>query len=243
LLVGGGITSDLWRLVVLCVGVGGMGMVSSRLLGLQWGMWNAGVVVAWIASSVTTGDLLRLTRDEGVLRVLLLESAGVLILGGVLMIALTRAARGQRARLTRGSFGELAPSLIASLCVCGVVVWMVAREGVAGQLLWACSGGALAGGLVGCVIWTRAAPIGLVLVPPVLGLSVLLIRTIVGVEGQVEAAMAGTMWPVLTPTPLQWLAGALLGVPVGMSWGISLAESRLEGESEGISPTNGSVEA
>ncbi|MHC4975470.1 MAG: hypothetical protein ACYTF7_02550, partial [Planctomycetota bacterium] len=27
LLVGGGITSDLWRLVVLCVGVGGMGLV------------------------------------------------------------------------------------------------------------------------------------------------------------------------------------------------------------------------
>jgi len=43
----------------------------------------------------------------------------------------------------------------------------------------------------------------------------------------VHAAYAGALFPTANITPLDFLAGAFLGVPVGISWAASLSSGRI----------------
>ncbi|MFG0258548.1 MAG: hypothetical protein ACF8GE_11660 [Phycisphaerales bacterium JB043] len=243
-LVSDGVASRLARVSIVMVGAGTMGWSSARLISLRWGMWNAGVVVAWVGASVTSVDILRLARDPGVLRVLALESGLILVIAAGIMWLIARGDRHRRARpVTRGGLGELVPAIVACLGVAAAIVWIVAQEPRSGQVLWATSLGALGGALIGSIIWAGIRESALVITLMVLALMVFVVRLGMGVTDQVEAALAGSTWPLLAPTPLQWLSGALLGIPVGLSWGGSLVAPHLSGESDESEDTKAPVQA
>jgi hypothetical protein len=47
-----------------------------------------------------------------------------------------------------------------------------------------------------------------------------------GNGGVVRASYAGTLFPLGLSMPLDWLAGAFLGIPMGLSWAGSMTEMK-----------------
>jgi hypothetical protein len=229
LLVTGGVFSGVARVVLVIVSAGGMAWLSSRLASARWGMWNAGVVLAWLGSGATNADTLQLVGESSVIWLILVESVLAAGLGILILMLVARGNSTVRVMPKGGntSMAEVLPALIGCAGAVGAVVWIVAQDSLPGQALWATATGSLAGALVGRVIWMRVEAFWLVLgslLPGVLGIAV---RIVMGSDGLVEAALSGGLWPVMIPTPVQWLSGALLGVPLGMTWGASLISSHI----------------
>lgn len=232
LLVTGGVFSGVARVVLVIVSAGGMAWLSSRLASARWGMWNAGVVLAWLGTGATNADSLRLVGESSVVWSILAESVLTAGLGVLILVLVSHGRRGARV-LPRAAtpMTDALPALIGCASAAAAVVWIVAQDSLPGQALWATAAGSFAGALVGRVIWMRVEAFWLVLgglLPGVLGIGV---RIVMGSDGLVEAALSGGLWPVMIPTPLQWLSGALLGVPLGMTWGASLISSHTADDS------------
>lgn len=219
------------------------------LFGPRLALALAGFIIGWATwTTGTVDDLIRAARGGSPYPALIAEAAIYAILGTLLAIALVGLSReaphGDRAALPAGAAGlrqslrELPTrsglvGLAVAVAAGGFIARLVAIEPLKGQTVFAAFLAAIAGGAAARLAAGSikesppAAPIAafaamcvLAVGSPVLGA----VRAGTPVE-LLAASDAGALPALSLVLPLDWLAGALLGVPVGLAWAASLIDS------------------
>lgn len=135
-------------------------------------------------------------------------------------------------------FSARAPVAIAAAILgAGVVVWVLAFDSSKGQTLAAAIFAGLAAAAAGRTLAATLSPmlfvaaIGLLAAASPVAAMVLHSGGNAGVSGGgtgsaalSTAALAGTLFRLARPLPLDWLAGALVGIPLGLAWANSLVQ-------------------
>lgn len=220
------------------------GVIGSRFIEQRSGLMAAGLVLAWAAWNTGRIDrILAITHTRGTLYTVAAESAifGVLAIAVALVILRvpTRMPRfivaGDATR-TLGDrshhepmtlIDQTAPlALIASVVGAAVGAWFVAAATLKGQTFAAAVVAGLLAAAAGRLASQRVSPawffLGLVLVAaagPVIAAFMY-----AGDLGPTRAALEGKLFPLARPMPLDWIAGAFVGIPLGLWWAGSMIE-------------------
>lgn len=227
----------------VAIGLAGlMGIGGARLFGSKTGLTVTGLVLAWAAWS--TGSLDALIAQVGPKQVqgmfirLALEGLIFGLAGLAIAYLIFKAgsdaderilqAKGQSAKYEPDSSAVLM-SLIAATALAGLVVWWIAFQPLKGQAIFAVIAGAIAAAAAAHLMAPHlpsrvsamtafAAIVILAVAGPV---SVFFLKS--GGTG-LRAAAAGAMSHLAHPVGLDWVAGAFLGIPIGLSWSGSMVE-------------------
>lgn len=218
---------------------GAFGAVATRINGLKSGLFTTGLVLAWATwGTGNMDDIIRRTQSTSTLWKLGGEGVlfGVLAVG--LAIVLTRlhqqrlraaapatpsmpgsATVAQRAGVRKAMLSTLGVALPAM----GVIVWIVATEPLKGQAFAAATAASMLGVIAGswanrggssgvpiftffaaAALFAAASPVAATFYH---GTEPILVRS----------SLAGTLFPLARLVPLDWIAGAFVGVPMGLS--------------------------
>lgn len=209
--------------VALATAIGGLG---ARLVSASHGLTCAGVALAWaVFHTSRILDLSRAVDVDSLGTRLTIEGivVGLMVLGGAIVIV--RLAPKAAHSPTAGMMSAMGLGAAAATTAIGLLVAMIiAQDDKAGQAFAA----AIAGGAVGAAAartlvngapWAAALiaiPLGAVACPAV-GFAMSPKPLDVAIVGGTVHALARVM-------PLDWCAGALIGIPFGLSWAGSMIE-------------------
>jgi hypothetical protein len=206
------------------------------LINMSYGFFSAGLTLAWAAWG--TGDIdaiVRSYQSGAPLWRLAVEGAlvGALGLGACWLIL--KAARPETRPATvleddlvwatRGkAFG-------ACLAAAGVAAWFFAPDSLKGQSFAAAAVAGMLGALAMKLAARTAPPLivfGVVGVLACAGPAAAAIYygTGSGIVRPIYAGVTGSFLPLVRILPLDWLAGALVGVPIGLSWGAAMSDGQ-----------------
>ena len=105
---------------------------------------------------------------------------------------------------------------------CGVLVlpgvWLIAKSPLQGQTLMAVVLGAMAAGFVGRVVAPHVQPLLLFAAPCFFGAAGQLIAALVTRDSLAEAYITDTLPALALPMPIDYAAGSLMGVSMGLGW-------------------------
>jgi hypothetical protein len=226
-------------LVVVCVLSVIIGLVDGRVFGVRSGMRGMGIILGWAA--IHTGRTEDILRINAPLMVSIKFAVEALILSiGVVWFVRQLAVMTDRAeRLASPEKGpELAVASIArgaslmaagAACIGGLVAaWFAAFHGAKGQTLFAGMVGGIAAGAFAAIVSAGSeSKSGERTVDPVisacLGMalaSVVAPFSIAFLSGPdpLASALAGKLFRLGHLNGLDWAAGALVGIPVGLGW-------------------------
>lgn len=226
----------LYLLLVLGIGAA-FGTLVSKVYGIANGMTCAGLIFAWAAWNCATIDsLVRSSDSHSPLMRLAVEGLIVASVAGIAGWLIQRQSVQARMdaslRITpRQMFAG--PGLIAlgaGLAGAALVGWFVANDTLKGQAVFAAIGAGIAAGAAAQLAAARDA--SAVIPSAVLATALMaLIGPVAGllIHGGKFASVAasGTVFGLAIPVPLDWLAGAFIGVPMGVQWAGSMIEKRL----------------
>jgi hypothetical protein len=234
-----------------------VGVISARMVSLQWAMWNSGVVLAWAASGLGSMTQIVQARGEatGVLPMLAAEAALLAVMVVPLAMVIEKIASGTAQMGTRSEdeddepLGKRRALLAGAVVVAGAGVAVIAGLAMisnhVGQGVFAVIIGCMAGG-VGASILRPAAlhraggqkaidGIGWPIVAGAMlaGVGSLLAMHVMGPRAGrlTEAVLGVTLWGGGRITPMAWAAGALMGAPLGL-WLASGLVHRVETKAE-----------
>ena len=239
LFTGAAIMPGIVALVVTTALAAVLGVLSARYAGPRSGLRNAGFVLAWAAYATgEVDDIIRLAESSGPFGMIALEGAVVAAVG-IALAAIILAAQRPTAEIEVRDFGQhdpkpwrslLTPAGLAALAVALVVALVVAHavayEGLRGQAIFAAGVAGIAAGLLGRIAAsfldasnpppTLALHAGVCLAAAIAPWSA---RVLAGSSDAVlAAAEAGTLPGASLILPLDWIAGALIGVQIGSAW-------------------------
>ncbi len=205
-----------------------LGGLTANLVGVRSGLICAGFTL--LAPANANGTLLGLMRWDGTtsaLRDLAIEGAVVALLGALTTWFILRAGRRHETEPTEklASAGS-AVALLVAFAAAGAGAWIVARETLSGQTIGAAGVAGLAGATLGRIAAPRASAIMFVVAIGLLAVAGPVIAT--GASG---AEIARDVYelkvvPLARPLPMHWMAGGLIGVPLGMAWAGQMLEKR-----------------
>ena len=221
-----GVLAALGAMVIALAG----GAVAAVLIGVDGAFSVAGLILAWAAwRSGVVNELIRTAHSARPLFSLAIE--GLLFGAVALAVACAVAAAGKRQPTdpVHRFFGTRPLPVIATGFVAAAVgAWLVAVTPLKGQAM----AGAMVGGILAAAAGRLAdpeAPVPL-LTAPVLILAIIAPLTGFVTKGGadvVQAAYQGALFPTANITPLDYIAGAFLGVPIGVSWAASMSSGRI----------------
>lgn len=220
------------RFFTLGVGAMGAGVVAA------WGAWGC----------ATIATIVRATSDASVFKPLAVEGLICGVAGAAMVWVFERVAMksqpagaedqmaarvgGRKARRALGgvvvmdrsaTIGPvLGAALVAAVVAAGLATYMVAISVLKGQVVAAAIAAGIAAGMAS--VYASQAAKGVVSgVVPALGVAVLaaagpFVASMFDDRNLVQAAMTGSLNALARPIGLDWLAGILCGVPLGLSW-------------------------
>jgi len=119
------------------------------------------------------------------------------------------------------SLHSVSLTLLISLAMLPVI-WVVAASPSKGQVI----GSAVVGGIVVACLARKCMPhvqpVVLFAAPTAIAAVGYAIASLMGVSD--IAFTQNTISPLIFPMPLEYAAGSLMGIPIGLSWGASLAK-------------------
>lgn len=238
----------------LLAGVGAVGValvagvLGSWAVGRRSGLFCAGLVLAWAAWG--TGRMDRVISLSGSggrpLMTVALEGAVIGVLGvlaaGVILRTPTREAAKAAARDPEHEHHHLpeeptalwdstAPAaLLAAAVMAGVAVWVFAADTLKGQTVAAAVIAGVFAASAGRVVSQRVSGAVFVAGVALLAAASPAAASVVHGQGLLRDALAGNLMALARPMPLDWLAGAFLGVPLGLTWTASAIERHAPGD-------------
>jgi hypothetical protein len=231
------------------------GLIAARLVGVSSGMMAAGLTLAWASwRTGTVDEILRVAQSDRPLWTMAGEGALVGVLG--ILLAATIVAAGKpdhgfgdqeagpadaagppastatvpvrlAGSLKLGFSGHgVGVGLPAAIAAGAGAAWLIAIEPNKGQCVVAACLAGLAAAAVGRVVEYRTPAVTLFLAMAVLAIvgpisAAFIQRDVVG------ASLAGNLFHLSYLIPLDWTAGALIGIPLGASWAASMIDKRV----------------
>jgi hypothetical protein len=218
---------------------GTVGAVAARLVGSAAGLTTAGIIAAWAAFRTGTVEaLVRAAQSGRPLLVLALE--GLLLGIAALAMASLILAAGRPADSPAGSApdrrffarGDLA-ALPVALLGGALGAALIAGSAIKGQTIAAAIVGGIGVGVAARLVSGRAgipamfiAIAALAILGPLAGY----VMAGGGGGGILQSAYRGSLFPLAWVGPLDWVAGGLLGIPIGIGWAHSLGGGGSAGE-------------
>lgn len=223
------------------------GTVSAMLIGTRSGLFCAGMVVLAAASQMgKTDDILGAYPSTRTMWLFAAE-AGVLAVGGLAIalvvlrmrvkpIGTPRDLSTPEARLIADRLAQREPLAIrdsnalsafaAAAIACAGVVWVIGQDTLRGQVLAATIIGALVAAVVARMVSQRVSPMLIFAGVLAVGVAGPIVCAFVNTSslGPAPAALAGKLFALARPVPADYLAGALIGVPMGLTWAGSMIE-------------------
>jgi hypothetical protein len=210
-----------------------MGFLGARMVSLRLGLFSAGLVLTWAAWGTGTVDqIIRRTQSASTMWTLSLEGAilGVLAIGLASLLAKVARPSGEKARPHDDEDGP--PVLLGftvAIVVAGIAAWLVAQETLKGQTYAAAVAAAVFGSFFGRLGSHRTPAVlffvALAAFAAASPAAAVLLHG--GDMAIVKATYSGHLLPLARPLPLDWIAGAFVGIPIGLSWAASMTESRV----------------
>lgn len=206
----------------------GIGCLTAPLVGYRWGLLSAGLVAVWPAAR--SGDIAAAFRVAGTTSPLLrlaIDGFVIVALGAGVAFAIQHLARDRQRWGATDRGGDARPvaapvaaaiGTAVSIASCLLACFVIAQTGVKGQAIFAAACGSMLAGVL-----IRALAI------PAPAFSVLLGAALVALAGPIvvsfgatsglERAVNATGGPaMLRVLGWDWLAGALIGLPIGLAW-------------------------
>jgi len=200
------------------------GLLGARFFGARTGLFLAGLVLAWSAGrGATVVGLVRVTGESSVFIRLAIEGGLLLLISAAMSWAICLVGKAeQRDESAPLAHIDTLYGLIAALLTGALAAWALAREPLHGQALAAGVAAGVAAATIGRLIGQRAHPV--IFVPAVMLLGVIgpIAAMQLGGANLVERVFANRAPALGLLTPMDWLAGAFLGVPMGLAWASSL---------------------
>jgi hypothetical protein len=233
---------------VVAVAVGGIG---ARLFSLGTGAACAGSLFLWASWYLgTVESAIRTSGDRTNLILLAVEglalTIGAAVVGHVCGMAAAskhpvdpeRPAPSGAAGMLIGAapagvlVGQALPAILAGAIAAAVAANLVAVNGLKGQALFAAIIAGIASGWLassvaasGKITLRVAAPMLAMIVPAVIGP---IVAKLLHGSHLVELMYADKLLPLARISPMDWAAGSLLGVPVGVAWSGVVLDVRAE---------------
>lgn len=243
------------RFFTLGVGAMGAGMVAA------WGAWGCAPI----------DTIVRATSNASVFKPLAVEGLICGVAGAAMVLLFERVAAkaqpagaedqmaarfgGKKAVKAMGGIvvmdrsgsmaAVLGTALVAGIIAAGLATWMVATSALKGQVVAAAIAAGVAAGMAS--VYASQSVKGLASgVVPALGVALLaaagpIVALVVDDKNLVYAAMHSSLTALARPIGLDWLAGILCGVPLGMSWAGLKLDARAQ--SAGYEPANSPMTA
>lgn len=213
-----------------------VGVAASRLINMSYGFFSAGLTLAWAAWG--TGDIdaiVRSSQSGSPLWRLAAEGAVVGALGVGACWLILKAARHVGEKSTP-EFDEQvwmtrAKAFGACFLAAAVAAWFFAPDSLKGQSFAAAAVAGMAGSLAMKIAARSATPLIVFAVVGVLACAGPAAAAIYygsgnGIIRPLYTGVTGSFLPLVRILPLDWLAGALVGVPIGLSWGGAMTEGQ-----------------
>ena len=221
-LVGASVITGAAMTGIVIIVATAIGMGAARLGSARTGLFSVGLVLAWAAwSSGRIDSILRTNADSSTMWRLAVEGLILTVVAGMIAFLVDKVARtGKDTDGTRG-----VPSGLAIALVLGAgAAWATARSEMAGQALAAAIVAGIVGTVIGRVVDSRTPTWAYVGVIAVLSVAGPAAAAVMQGNDLLEVTYAGHLLPIARLAPLDWIAGAFLGVPLGSSWAASLME-------------------
>lgn len=218
------LAAGIFGVVLAAVG----GCVGARFCGPRVGLFVMGLPLIWMALLMgRVRDVIISQADTvaagGAMWVLAIETGVYALLALAAALAIMRCSPDWTRRDV--SDPRNLSSVVggaAAFVVTGVVVWIIARSDLPGQVIAACWIGSIFGAMAGRVVMPDASTVGLLAGALLVGVVGHAVGAVMQGGEAVTAADAGTLWGLSRPLPLVYVAAALVGVPGGSAWGKSL---------------------
>jgi hypothetical protein len=222
-----------------------VGVVASRLINASYGFFSAGLTLAWAAWGTGNIDsIVRSYQSGAPLWRLAIEGAIVGALGvGACALILKAARKPAPATPAADAQTQLAAArsaddnpwltrggaFAAALAAAGVVGWIFAPESLKGQTFAAAAFAGMLGALAMKMTARHVTPLVVFAAIGVLACAgpaaaAVYYGTGSNIVRSVYAGVTGSFLPLARILPLDWLAGALVGVPIGLSWGAAMTD-------------------
>ncbi len=205
-----------------------LGLLAAHLVGFRDGLATMGVAMAWACwSTGRLTDVIQVVENEPSLR--LAAEGGILgLLACVVALCLVTVSR-DFSDAHNGDSRLLSPGALVGVgaMILGAMVggWIVAQTSMVGQTLGAAIAGGVLGGMIARLIRPDSEIRALLLGFPIIaGGAMLLGHWLTGSGNIIETVYSGTGSPLMRIMPIDWVAGLLIGLPVGLSWGGALVE-------------------
>lgn len=206
----------------------GMGLLATRLLSPSAGLLDMGVVLAWGAYGLGTLRQIvtaRASADGGAgtratLTSLAIEAA---VVGAAVVASAFVIEKMGRKRVADEPAEEPKPGAWMTTLLCGVAgsavgVWLIAQTGYKGQVIGAALVGGLVGGIIAFALDHQAKLWPLVAGCAVVSVAGPVMALVMGGDDKAlhAAVIGGTVTRLALPVGLDGMAGACLGIPVGL---------------------------
>ncbi len=238
LLVSNSLIKGLLVLVGVFVLAGAAGVAGAVVTGLRHGFLCAGMVLAWGAWG--TGQIDRLLHQSLSSSTMYTLSVEALLVGALsvglaaCMVLIARRpapdpelAPHHHVPEPRTLIDSATPAaLAASVVIAGIVAWIVAQDTLKGQTFAAAALAAMFGATAGRLAAPASSALTFVGAIAILAIASPTVAAFMhpASMGPTRAALAGTLFPLARPLPLDWAAGAFVGIPLGLSWAASLVD-------------------
>lgn len=214
------------------------GLGTSLIASARAGLTAAGLVLVWAAwRSAEVESIIRTTQSASPLWALAFEGAIWMTLAGVAALAIEHFGHPEHGHTPENSRKQdhtrvftllnlSPPALVASVAVGAAAAWFIAAQGLKGQTVAAGIGAGLAAATAARLIDRRVHAPALFVPGVVLAIAGPLAGVFLSGGGIVEVTYAGALAPIARVAPLDWAAGWLLGVPIGLGWAASMGADR-----------------
>lgn len=233
-----GILAGLGALVLAALA----GVAAARFIGHRSGLFVAGLVLGWAAWGLGRIDrIIGHTLSAGALYTIAVEGVLFGLLGVVLAWIILRIPSIPRAAPVRAAaddhhhhhlppeprelWNSAAPAaILTALVAASIVVYLLAQDAIKGQTIAAAAMGGIFAAAAGRVVSQRLSSVTFFAALALLSAAAPLAASIIAGPAVVKAALSGTFFNLARPLPLDYLAGAFIGIPIGLSWAGSMLE-------------------
>lgn len=221
-----------------------MGVGAARMTNARAGMSTAGLVLAWAAwRSGEMDEILRASPSSGTLWWMAVEG----LIFGTLAVGLCTIVVGVARRSADGAAPSDAgtPERISDACrqlgttkiiapvavaaaVSGLLAWWLVVSEIKGQAVLGVTVAVLAGVAAGRVAAFHTPPHAFMIAIALLAIIGPSAAAVAQGGALLEATYQNRLFPIARPVPLDWIAGGMLGAPIGLAWAASLVERQVE---------------
>lgn len=200
------------------------GYAGARWASANVGLFAAGVVLAWAAARTGRVDIIIAVQRASPLPRFILEGLLVALVALCVVEVLRRASRDTQ---REPPIGRTTWALAAGLVGAGLTAWFIAVEPLKGQVIAAACGAGIMGSAIARMVLMDIPPRTVLALPAILAIAGPLATTVMA-DDAVAASIDGSLFRLGYIAPLDWLAGAMIGIPIGMAWTESVVEQHAD---------------